>query len=90
MLKKNPKSSALEMGQNPPEVTAGDEALFQALAKTKKRKRRKRIRILLLILIVLAAALFIGTRVLQRQVREQFAASAPEILSAQAERGTIS
>ncbi len=90
MLKKNTKSRALEMGQNPPEVTAGDEALFEALAKTKKRKRRKRIRILLLILIVLAAALFVGTRVLQRQVREQFAASAEEVLSAQAERGTIS
>ena len=89
-MKKNAKAGALEQGRNPSEAASGDEALFEALAKTKKRKRRKRIRILLFIFILLAAALFLGTRFLQRQVREQFAASAEEVLSAQAERGTIS
>lgn len=86
MFKKNSKSEALGKSAE----SAGDEALFEALAKTKKRKRRKRIRIILLILILVAVALFVGTRVLQKQVREQFAADAEEVLSAQAERGTIS
>lgn len=90
MFKKNAKSEAIAAGKNPSEAASGDEALFEALAKTKKRKRRKRIRILLLLLVILAAALFVGTRLLQQRVREQFAATSKEVLSAKAERGTIS
>ena len=90
MFKKNAKSENFINGTNPAEAASGDEVLFQALAKSKKRKRRRRIRILLLILLFLAAALFVGTRVLQRRVREQFAASVQEVLSARAERGTLS
>ena len=90
MFKKKAKSEAIAAGKNPSEAASGDEELFEALAKTKKRKRRKRIRILLLLLVILAAALFVGTRLLQQRVREQFAATSKEVLSAKAERGTIS
>ena len=90
MFKKKAKSEAIAAAKNPSEAASGDEELFEALAKTKKRKRRKRIRILLLLLVILAAALFVGTRLLQQRVREQFAATSKEVLSAKAERGTIS
>lgn len=90
MFKKKAKSEAIAAGKNPSEAASGDEELFEALAKAKKRKRRKRIRILLLLLVILAAALFVGTRLLQHRVREQFAATSKEVLSAKAERGTIS
>lgn len=90
MFKKNAKSEAYAKETNQSEAASGDEALFEALAKTKKRKRRKRIRMILFLLVILAVALFMGTRLLQQRVRDQFAASSKEVLSAKAERGTIS
>lgn len=63
-----------------------DDALFEALDKTKKAKKRKIIRTIVIIVVVLIA----GVSILQRQVRKQFASSSDEVLSAQAERGTIS
>lgn len=68
----------------------GDDALFEALGKSRKAKKRKIIRTVLIIVAVLVAALIAGVSILQRQVRKQFASSSQEVLSAAAERGTIS
>lgn len=68
----------------------GDDALFEALGKSKKAKKRKIIRTIAIIVVILAAALIAGVSILQRQVRKQFASASEEVLSAQAERGTIS
>ena len=68
----------------------GDDALFEALGKSKKAKKRKIIRTVLIIVAVLVVGLIAGVSILQRQVRKQFASSSQEVLSAAAERGTIS
>lgn len=69
--------------------TKGDQ-LFETLNQAKKERRRKRIRTVLVLAVIAAAALIVGVRVLQRQVRQQFGGSSSEILSEQAKRGTIS
>lgn len=68
----------------------GDDALFEALGKSRKAKKRKILRTVLIIAVVLVAALIAGVSILQRQVRKQFASSSQEVLRAAAERGTIS
>ena len=68
----------------------GDDALFEALGKSRKAKKRKILRTILIIVVVLVAGLIVGVSILQRQVRKQFASSSQEVLSAAAERGTIS
>ncbi len=68
----------------------GDDALFEALGKSRKAKKRKSIRTVLIIAAVLVAALTAGVSILQRQVRKQFTSSSQEVLRAAAERGTIS
>lgn len=68
----------------------GDDALFEALGKSRKAKKRKILRTVLIIAVVLVAALTAGVSILQRQVRKQFASSSQEVLRAAAERGTIS
>lgn len=88
MFRKKEKS-AVRNKSNMPELT-GDDALFEALNKTKRQKKRKRIRIIVAIILIVLIGGFIGMRFLQRQVRTQFAASSEEVLSAKAERGTIS
>lgn len=67
-----------------------DDALFETLNRNKKAKRRKRIRTAVTILLVLAVILVIGVSVLRQQVRQQFGGEAQEVLSEQAEKGTIS
>ena len=69
---------------------ARDEALFEALNQSKKAKKRKLIRTIVTIVVVLAVVLIVGVSVLRRQVRQQFGGSGEEVLSEQAERGTIS
>jgi len=69
---------------------SGDEALFEVLDRNKKARRRKVIRTVIIVICLLAAGLTGGVFYLRRQVQEQFAASTQEVLSAQAERGTIS
>lgn len=71
-------------------VSDADEALFAALGRNKKRKRRRIIRTVLILLAVLAAGAVVGVRYLRRQVTTQFASSAQEVLSAAAERGSVS
>lgn len=67
-----------------------DDALFEALGKTKKKKRRKIIRTIVSILVIVALALVVGISILQRRVREQFASSVGEVESYEASTGTIS
>ena len=69
---------------------SGDEALFEVLGRNKKARRRKIIRTVIIVICLLAAGLTVGVFYLRRQVQEQFAANTQEVLSAQAERGTIS
>lgn len=67
-----------------------DDALFETLDKNKKRKKRKVIISVLSIVLVLAIAAVIGVSYLQRQVRQQFAASSGKVLSYEVTTGTIS
>ena len=67
-----------------------DDALFQALSQSKKQRRRKRIRTAAIVAVVLVVALVLGVTTLRRRVREQFAMTTSEVLSARAQRGTIS
>ena len=69
---------------------SGDEALFEVLGRNKKARRRRVIRTVTIVICLLAAGLTGGVFYLRRQVQEQFAAGTQEVLSAQAERGTIS
>lgn len=67
-----------------------DDALFEALGKSKKRKKRKILITVVSIVLVLAIVLVAGVSILRRQVRERFASSGDEVLSHQVETGTIS
>ena len=67
-----------------------DEALFKAIEAQKKKKRRKRIRTAVLVIVLLTAAAVWGTMRLRRKVAVQFAASAGDVKSAQAELGSVS
>lgn len=66
-----------------------DDALFEALGKSKKKKKRALLRTVLVIVLVMAAALTVLVTTLRNRVREQFASNKTEVLSAQVERGTI-
>lgn len=67
-----------------------DDALFETLNRNKKAKKKKLIRTVVTIIIIIAIILVVGVSVLRRQVREQFGGEAQEVLSEQAQRGTIS
>ena len=67
-----------------------DDALFETLNRNKKAKKRKLIRTMVTIVVVLAVILMAAVVILRRQVREQFGGEAQEVLSEQAQRGTIS
>ena len=84
------KSKKKETGAPTAVPPNGDDALFEALGKSRKARKRKIIRTVLIIVAVLAVGLIVGVSILQRQVRKQFASSSQEVLSAAAERGTIS
>ena len=67
-----------------------DDALFEALGKSKKKRKRKIIRTVIVIVLVLAIVLVAGVSILRRRVREQFASNDTEVLSYEAAAGTIS
>ena len=67
-----------------------DDALFEALNQSRKAKKRKLVKTIVTIVAILAVVLIAGVSILRRQVREQFGGSGEEVLSEQAERGTIS
>ena len=67
-----------------------DDALFEALGKSKKRKKRRIILTVVSIVLVLAIIAVVGVSFLRRRVREQFAASQGEVLSYEVSTGSIS
>ena len=67
-----------------------DDALFETLNRNKKAKKKKLIRTVVTIIVIIAIILVVGVSILRRQVREQFGGEAQEVLSEQAQRGTIS
>ena len=73
-----------------PSLNEKDDALFEALGKNKKKKRRKIIRTVVIIVLILAVVLVAGTLILQKRVREQFAALDVDVLSHEVATGSIS
>jgi len=67
-----------------------DDALFEALGKSKKQKKRKIIRTVLIAIGILALVLVVGISTLQRRVRERFASSRTEVEVYEVQPGTIS
>lgn len=90
MFKKTPTKAKTQTPNGMQELESRDDALFEALGKSKKRRKRKILLTVLIIVLLIAVVLAVGVNILQRQVREQFGSRAGEVLSAQAERGTIS
>ncbi|MBP3684036.1 MAG: HlyD family efflux transporter periplasmic adaptor subunit [Oscillospiraceae bacterium] len=89
MFKKKVKQRS-ETSSTMPPLQSKDDALFETLNRNKKARKRKLIRTVVTIVMVLAVILVAAVVVLQRQVREQFGGEAQEVLSEQAQRGTIS
>jgi len=71
-------------------VSENDDALFEALGKSKKRKKRKIIIIVAAIVVVLAVVTIVGVIILRQKVQEEFASSSGEVLSYEVTTGTIS
>ena len=67
-----------------------DEALFEAVGKSKKKKKRKIIRTIISIILILAITLILGVNMLQRRVRQEFAMGDVEVISFDVTTGTIS
>lgn len=90
MFKKKQAQEPVTASNGMAELKSRDDALFEVLNQNKKAKKRKLIRTIIIIVVVLAVILIAGVSILRRQVREQFGGEAQEVLSEQAERGTIS
>ena len=90
MFKKKQAQEPAKASNGMAELKSSDDALFEVLNQNKKAKKRKLIRTIVIIVVILAVLLIAGVSILRRQVREQFGGSAEEVLSEQAERGTIS
>ena len=69
---------------------ARDDALFEALGKSRKQRRRRILMTVGITLLTLAVVLVVGVAALRRQVREKFASLDTEVLSYTVSRGTIS
>lgn len=72
------------------ELKREDDALFEALGQSRKKKKHRILRTVLIIVLIVAVILVAGVSILRRNVRERFAAASTEVLSAAAEKGTIS
>lgn len=72
------------------ELKSRDDALFEALGKSKKRKKRKILLTVLILVVVIAIVLVAAVSILQRRVRQQFALSDEDVLSHSVQTGTIS
>lgn len=90
MFRKKQTQTAAPASNGMAELDVKGDELFEALNQSRKAKKRKRIRTAVILIAILAVVLIVGISVLRRQVREQFVTSKEEVLSAQAERGTIS
>lgn len=66
-----------------------DDALFEALGKSKKKRQRKIILTVLIVILAVAVILVAAVIYLQRRVREQFAMASDEVLTYEAATGTL-
>ena len=89
-LSKKTKKEQPQTEQPQMEPLRRDDALFEALGKSKKKKKRKILRTILIVVLVVAIVLVAGVAILQKKVREQFASSDTEVLSYEVTTGTIS
>lgn len=77
--------------ENKPETSVSrDEALFEALGKTRKQRKRRIVRTIVIILVVLAVVLVTAVSVLRRRVWENYGSRGSDVLSYEANIGTIS
>ena len=67
-----------------------DDALFEALGKSKKKKKGRIIRTVLIVVLVIAIALGAGVVYLRQQVQERFATTQAEVLTYEVTTGSIS
>ena len=72
------------------EMERQDDALFEALWKSKKKKKRRRIRTIIILLVLLGVGITVGVLFLRRKVTQKFTTTDGEVLSAQASLGSIS
>ena len=72
------------------ETERQDDALFEALQKSKKKKKRRRIRTIIILLVLLGVGITVGVLFLRRKVTQKFTTTDGEVLSAQASVGSIS
>ena len=70
--------------------TQRDDALFEALGKSKKRKRNRIIRTILILILIVAIGLATAVGILRRKVQERFAAGEGDVLVHTVQHGTIS
>lgn len=90
MFKKKQVQESEKVPNGMAPLQSKDDALFETLNRNKKAKKKRLIRTVVTIVVILAIILVVGVSVLRRQVREQFGGEAQEVLSEQAEKGTIS
>ncbi len=67
-----------------------DDALFEALSKSKKQKKNRILRTVILLILVAALILIGGVSILRHRVRERFATMGEDVLQEQAQVGSIS
>jgi len=67
-----------------------NDALFEALGKSRKRKKRKIITMVLILILVAGIVLTVTVSILQRNVRRKYASSGDDVLSHVVSTGTIS
>jgi hypothetical protein len=67
-----------------------DDALFEALGKSRKQKKRKLIRTIVILVLVLTVVLVVVISGLQRHVQERFAYDGVRVESYEVTTGTIS
>lgn len=67
-----------------------DDALFEALGKSKKQKRKKVARTVVSIIAILAVVLVVGVITLQRQITQEFATGDADVRSYAVTTGTVS
>ena len=85
MSKKKPEEQILQ-----PQEAANNEALFEALGKSKKRRRRKTLLTVLIIVAVVVLAIAIAVNYFQKRVQERFDRMSGEVLSYTVQTGSIS
>lgn len=72
------------------ELKRRDDALFDALGKSKKQKKRRFLRTILIIIAIVAVVLVVGVSILRQHVRNRFASFDADVLSETVKTGTIS